>query len=255
MSNLSHKDIRKIFKNIQDKYKSSGYDLSDVKLKISKYPVYNNGRRSNLDPKLSGGSWTAKKEIVINPHYSDVISHYQYSGSDQSFINQIIAHELGHEIDHNHLSDQQRQELLSKIKKENFNTEYLKTVSKEKWHKEAIPEYLATKLNKTCYRVTYNDVGIYEALYQELLKSPNGNKIWHQLLSSGVFSWLPKPKVKKYSSKLNSYFTELGLREFKKWCLPIFEKYLNPHNIKVTEYDVIGKIVYLDKYQIVAEVE
>lgn len=42
MTKLSRKDVRKYFKDTQEYYKSQGYDLSNMSLKFSKYPVYNN---------------------------------------------------------------------------------------------------------------------------------------------------------------------------------------------------------------------
>lgn len=101
------------------------------------------------------------------------------------------------------------------------------------------------KGNEIYYRYTYNGIGIYEALRQNV-----SNDIWIQLLKDDDFTWLPKPKLYR-DKKAYSYFTKLGNDEFERRVMPIMNKFLDKNKIKKVEYEVdIADIVYSDKYQI-----
>ena len=107
-------------------------------------------------------------------------------------------------------------------------------------------------LNKCYYRVSYNGIGVYEAFKNEVInKYPNGWEIWKKFKNSKHVNWLPLPKI-NYESGCYSYFTTVGYLKFKKETLPLIEEYLDKSKIK-TEIvtNLSGKIVYLDKYQIV----
>ena len=58
------------------------------------------------------------------------------------------------------------------------------------------------------YRVTYKNIGIYEALKNEI-----SFNIWKKLINSDKFTWLPKPP--QYYFNYCSYFTEKGFFKFK----------------------------------------
>ena len=96
------------------------------------------------------------------------------------------------------------------------------------------------------YRVTHNGIGIYEAIR----KHCSAGK-WKELLSSKIFTWLPKPK--EYPQNGISYFTKEGIDMFNELVLPEAEGILGD-NIKVDTFtsSEIGNIVYRDKYQVIA---
>lgn len=95
------------------------------------------------------------------------------------------------------------------------------------------------------YRITYENIGIYEAL-----KNNISFDIWKSLLRSKIFTWLPKPP--EYLNGYFSYFTEKGYENFKKYVLHICEKYLNKDNIKINQYNELNdKIIYQDEYQVI----
>lgn len=101
-------------------------------------------------------------------------------------------------------------------------------------------------INEKLYRVTHNGIGIYEAMRKQC-----SAERWKELLSSEVFTWLPKPK--SYPNGNLSYFTKEGIDKFNELVLPEAEKIVGD-NITIDKIDSkeIGKIVYRDKYQIIA---
>ena len=103
--------------------------------------------------------------------------------------------------------------------------------------------YVGESVN-TFYRVTYEGIGIYEAL-----KNNVSSETWQSLLTSDAFTWLPKPP--EYLSEYSSFFTELGMEKFKELVLPICEKYLNRSRIAIQEVQDIQNIVYSDDYQVI----
>lgn len=97
------------------------------------------------------------------------------------------------------------------------------------------------------YRVTYDGIGIYEALRNNVTRDE-----WINILKSDRITWLPKPPNYEFNNR--SYFTKTGYDTFVKKALPLIKKYLNPKKIKVEQCIIVGDIVYEDKYQIVVNV-
>ena len=98
------------------------------------------------------------------------------------------------------------------------------------------------------YRVSYNGIGIYEALHKKLMEE-NKYDEWKSFLNSSDVNWLPKPP--EYPKYYRSYFTEKGFNKFKSKTLPIMTKYLDKNEIKIEKSKYSGDIKYLDDYQIV----
>lgn len=115
----------------------------------------------------------------------------------------------------------------------------------ESWTLEDNKLFINNPIDETFYRVTYNGIGIYEAM-----KKLCSFRRWKELLTSEIFTWLPKPK--EYSNANLSYFTKEGIDKFNKLVLPEAEKILGS-NIKFETFssNEIGNIVYRDKYQII----
>ena len=101
------------------------------------------------------------------------------------------------------------------------------------------------KVDEEYYRFTYNGVGIYEALKQNV-----NSETWKKLIKSSNFTWLPKPE--NYPKTNISYFTREGRDMFLKKVLPICEKYLG-NDIEFSKVKNIKHIVYKDKYQIIVD--
>ena len=83
------------------------------------------------------------------------------------------------------------------------------------------------------FRITYNNIGIYEALKQNITLNE-----WKILLQSESINWLPKPNI--YTNNNLSYFTANGYTKFCNKTLPIIKIYLK-------------NIIYYDKYQVITE--
>ena len=99
------------------------------------------------------------------------------------------------------------------------------------------------------YRVTYENIGIYEAF-----KKYASREVWINFLNSKDVDWLPNPvKLNKVDSKsFKCYFTQLGYNKFKSSTLPLIEKVLDKDKIITDIIDIDeNKIKYRDKYQIV----
>lgn len=106
---------------------------------------------------------------------------------------------------------------------------------------------------KKYYRVSYNSVGIYEALKNWLWKT-NQSETWNKLKNSEEFNWLRLPNI--YTDKCLSYFTNKGFDIFNERTLPIIKKYLNEEEIIIDclELDYSNlNIIYEDEHQIVIE--
>lgn len=103
------------------------------------------------------------------------------------------------------------------------------------------------------FRLSYNGIGIYEALKKELWnKSNNPKEEWEKLKRSNSFTWLKIPTI--YPKNSSSYFNLDGFNVFMERTYPIFVKYLNVNNIVIEEFDFEDDkldIVYQDEYQIV----
>ena len=108
-------------------------------------------------------------------------------------------------------------------------------------------------MNKLYWRVSYNGIGIYQALKNEIWnKCEFPKKEWDVLKNSESFMWLNTPPF--YNENCYSYFTELGYELFVKKTYPIFVKYLDEKNIIVDKFifdDTKLNLVYNDEHQIV----
>ena len=93
------------------------------------------------------------------------------------------------------------------------------------------------------YRITYDNIGIYEALKRKV-----DFVEWRNILNQST--WLPKPPM--YDDTCISYFTESGYKKFNTNTMPIVIKYLDKDKINIKEVtELIGDILYRDKYQVV----
>lgn len=102
------------------------------------------------------------------------------------------------------------------------------------------------------YRCTINGTGIYEALKKEV-----GFR-WKEIKEDPRITWLPQPTV-EYGKNHLSYFTERGYNYFISKTRDLIKEeapqLLNKIDIhRFEQNEIIGKIVYSDKYQIVTEV-
>ena len=97
------------------------------------------------------------------------------------------------------------------------------------------------------FRITYNDIGIYEAYRQNVSQEK-----WKKFLNSKEAKWLPKPHLYNSNNKLQSYFTKLGYEMFMQYTYDIFKKDLNENDIIIEQVYLDEKsIVYKDKHQVV----
>lgn len=110
-------------------------------------------------------------------------------------------------------------------------------------------------MDRIYYRISYNGIGIYEALKKKIwISTSNPKYVWEELKNSIAFTWLKVPNT--YSDKSYSYFTELGYDLFLKNTYSIFIKYLDKDKI-ITEKFIFDdskiNIIYQDEHQIVIE--
>lgn len=94
------------------------------------------------------------------------------------------------------------------------------------------------------YRVTYNGVGIYQAL-----KERTTQEQWKLLLQDPAITWLPKPP--EYAEGMISYFTKYGYKMFEMYTYPLIEKYFDEDILVVPLRSLDEDIIYKDKYQVV----
>lgn len=151
----SHPDFDRIVQAYRDRY---GVDLSHMRMKWSKHPVYTNGERSyDFADDETGGSWVDDGTIRINPDMRSVMNRFGvHDQKVKDFRNRIIAHELAHEIwfKQNRKAKVKRliRDSLAKAREENFTTPYLDTypadTPKRKFDSELFAEYMANQLNK-----------------------------------------------------------------------------------------------------------
>ena len=137
-----------IIKDVIRQYNKQGYNLSDTNFNLDYIPRYNNDKPA-YDFKLpSGGSYVSKTgDIILHPNIEHVMSAYGIKDkSAESFAKQLIAHELAHKIDHNYLTNSDRQAILNEALNNKFTTSYLKLVSDKNKNKEILAEYLSRKL-------------------------------------------------------------------------------------------------------------
>lgn len=93
---------------------------------------------------------------------------------------------------------------------------------------EYILSHLLTEPTIQLYRVTYDDVGIYQAL-----KTHIGYTKWKELKDDPRISWLPLSKVEHYGKKYTSYFTQVGYDKFMDTSLVVIEQYLDQDKIAI----------------------
>ena len=94
------------------------------------------------------------------------------------------------------------------------------------------------------YRLTYNDIGIYEAVRKSVDVGT-----WQDILKNPKISWLPKPDI--YEKNNKSYFTKKGYDMFKKNVKPIFINYINFDLVKQESIEKLNNIIYEDEYQVI----
>ena len=103
------------------------------------------------------------------------------------------------------------------------------------------------------YRISYNGIGIYEALKKEMWnKSDNPKKEWEKFKNSDAVTWLKK--TDRNSENNLSYFTELGYNFFMENIYPTVIKYFNIDDVLIEKFDFDEKklnIMYYDEHQIV----
>jgi len=147
------------FSRIVDAYRNRyGLDLSHMRMKWSKHPVYNDGRRSyDFADDETGGSWVDDGTVRINPNMGPVMKRFGVEGMTQAeFRRRLIAHELAHEVWHNQANQDRIKKLirdsLRQARKEKFTTPYLDTYSpdtpKKKFDSELFAEWMSDQLNK-----------------------------------------------------------------------------------------------------------
>lgn len=105
---------------------------------------------------------------------------------------------------------------------------------------------LCESISERFYRISYNGIGIYQALKQSM-----DIDTWKTILDSDIFKWLPSPK--RYPSHFRSYFTEEGYKMFNIKVYPLLEKYLDIDKIKIETFIDIPNIVYRDEYQVIVD--
>lgn len=102
------------------------------------------------------------------------------------------------------------------------------------------------------YRLTYNGIGIYEALKKEMFNKTHTPDAWIEFKNSPECNWLPLPPT--YGDNNASYFTEAGYNKFMELTMPIVNEYISAEDIK-TEVSKVpaNAIVYEDEYQFVID--
>lgn len=102
------------------------------------------------------------------------------------------------------------------------------------------------------YRLTYNGIGIYEALKKEMFNKTHTPDAWIAFKNSPECNWLPIPPT--YGGDNASYFTEAGYNKFMELTMPIVNEYISAEDIK-TEVSKVpaNAIVYEDEYQFVID--
>ena len=184
-----HPDFDDIVRAYKDRY---GVDLSHMRMKWSKHPVYIDGRRSyELDDDETGGSWVRDGTVRITPKMGPVMKRFGIEGMTQAeFRRRIIAHELAHEVWHNQAEKKRVRKLildsLKQARKEKFTTPYLDTypadTPKRKFDSELFAEWMSHQLNKKAQA--------YEPPWTiDQIKKNLGDKIADRLAKDPVHRW------------------------------------------------------------------
>lgn len=111
---------------------------------------------------------------------------------------------------------------------------------------------------KEYYRITCNNIGIYEYFKKYLWNNiPNAKEIWNEFINSENNKWLKKPTIYKDNSKeYNSYFNIEGYNMFLEKTLPMITKWIDKNSIKIDKIEIEkNEIIYEDEYQIVIKGE
>ena len=121
---------------------------------------------------------------------------------------------------------------------------------------ESIKERQMMRLRKTDvelikgWRVTYQGIGIYEALKNAMFEQTGSSNAWISFINSDACNWLPKPP--SYGNDNKSFFTEKGFNRFDELVLPIIAQYIDQTKIYIEEIMVpTNQIVYSDEFQFV----
>jgi RimJ/RimL family protein N-acetyltransferase len=156
-----HPDFDKVVKAYRDRY---GIDLSHMRMRWSKHPVYTNGSRSHdFEDDETGGSWRNDSSIAINPDMKSVMERFGITDQTQAeFRRRIIAHELAHEVYRKKKAKELIRIMLEKAKEENFTTPYLQTVPDRKMDEETFAEYMSDQLNKKAESYSFKEDPTYE---------------------------------------------------------------------------------------------
>ncbi len=106
---------------------------------------------------------------------------------------------------------------------------------------------------KMYYLVTYEGIGVYEALKSKIWNSSNCPKEdWENFINSSDVNWLKKPKV--YKDNNYSYFTKLGFFSFKNKTYPLIIKWLDENKIEYEKCyldEITTNFMYSDEHQVV----
>lgn len=121
---------------------------------------------------------------------------------------------------------------------------------------ESIKERQMMRLRKTDvelikgWRVTYQGIGIYEALKNAMFEQTGSSNAWISFINSDACNWLPKPP--SYGNDNKSFFTEKGFNRFDELVLPIIAQYIDQTKIYIEEIMVpTNQIVYSDEFQFI----
>lgn len=119
-------------------------------------------------------------------------------------------------------------------------------ISKDRLDEAASNSSKSHVYTEPLYRITYNDIGIYEA-YKKACSFDE----WRSFINSDAATWLDVPKIYNKDINHTSYFTKRGYELFQKNTYPVIIQKLNKRNIKVDQVVLDVKPVYEDLYQVV----
>lgn len=85
------------------------------------------------------------------------------------------------------------------------------------------------------YRITYNNIGIFEAVRQYMTPTE-----WQDFLNDENVNWLYKPDV--YGESYISYFTELGYEQFKEKTFPLILNIFQEKNIDTDILEIVKEV-------------
>lgn len=137
-----------VIKDVLNKYKNYGIDLSDTQFELGYIPKYTNNKSAYNLRLPSGGSYIASTgKVQLHPNIYHVINTYGISDKNaEQFAKHLVAHELAHKIDNEYLNTSKRNSILNEAKLNKFTTKYLDMVDQKYKDKELLAEYLSYKL-------------------------------------------------------------------------------------------------------------